>query len=105
MSARVVDKITSGGFAYDRDFARIDVVIGAMGFHPADCGIQIRDCFGESGFGREPVIDAEPGEPGIGQWLKERPGVRVAAAPIETSAVHENGGRKWTRAFRNVQVE
>ena len=55
--------------------------------------------------GREPVVDREPGEIGVGERLGGRDvHLRfVAAAPA--SAVHQNRYRKWPRAFRLAGVE
>ena len=60
---------------------------------------------GKAELRRHAVVDAEPGEPGVGERLKRRRHVRRAAAAVEPAAVHEDRRRERPGTVGHVQVE
>ena len=97
--------MASRGFPDERD---------SMGIHFVFCGV----CLDEAnrrlnvvGIGRklelrrEPVVDAEPGESRIGQRLENVGNVLLLIAGYPSTAMHQDGGREWSRTVGNVSVK
>ena len=101
----VVHEEAAGRFADDRNPGDIHAVFGRMRLHPTDRAVYVFHRFGEMDRRRQPVIDAEPGEAGIGQRLEQRTDICALAPLIEASAVDQDSGGKRSRSVRHVQVE
>ena len=101
----VVDKQSAGRFSNERNFRCIDVVFGGVCLHPVDRAVDIRNGLREVSLRRKTVIDTEPGESSVREWLKQRSNVCALAAAIKATAVDENGSGKWSRSVWNVKVE
>ena len=81
------------------------MVVSGIGFDPLNGGIDVRDRLRKTELGREPVINAEPGESGVGQNVEERPDIGAPASLIKAPAVDENSGGKRSITVRHVKIE
>lgn len=103
--AGVVDQKTTGGLADDGDPGRVDMIGGRIRFDPSDGAVEIFHGVRKVSGGRETVIDGEPGEAGVCEWIEQGPDIRVAMTAVETAAVDEDCGWEWAGSFWNVEVE
>ena len=99
---RVVDQEPAGRFADQRDLSRVDVISLGVRLNPADRAVDVRLGLRKAEFRRHPVIHAEPGEPGVGQNVKQRPYIRAAATCIEPASVNQDGRGKRPRPIGHV---
>ena len=104
------DEVAAGRLAREGDAPGVDAVVGGVGFHPTDGGLDILDGRGVAKGGREPVVDGEPGEArGTERRVHRhhvallRPAVFIATAPA--AAVDENHGRVRSGSVRDECVE
>ena len=73
--------------------------------HPFDGRVDVFFGLGKAKLRRHAVVDTEPREPGIREWLERRRHVGSTAATVESAAVHENRGGERARTVRHVKIE
>ena len=93
-------EIATGAVAADRQPARIDADLPAVGGHPLQAGDDIVERAGEAGLGRQPIVDGEDHDAGLDRELRAEHVVAVEIAEHPAAAVGEDQARQLGVAER-----
>src|SRR6478609_1900392 len=97
MRPGIIDKQPAGGFANERDFRSIGVVLRGIGSYPVNRAIDIRDRLWKLDLGREPIVDAEPRKSGLFERVEQGPHIAALTSLVEASTMDQDGRRKRPR--------
>src|SRR6476646_11352711 len=71
IGTHVGDEVSPSGFADERDAVYVNLIDGSVVLDPADCFFNVVSVGRKFMVWGETIVDGEPCEVGVGQWLKQ----------------------------------
>lgn len=101
----VGDEVSAGGFANECDAVRIYLINRSIVLDPSYSFFNVVGIGRKFMVRREAIVDAEPGEVGVGEWLEQIGDVLPLVARDPAATMYQDHRRKGTSAIWDVRVE